>query len=103
MHIATLELIILNRLRWHFEHSLRRTLQQNFTAIVQENLRCLHLIDHATDNKKHECNYLYITYLIQHPVELIPCLNNTISVIAINDKDKTLCVLEVVPPQWSDL
>jgi len=61
------------------------------------------MIDNAKDNKKHECSYLYITYLIQHPVELIPCLNNTISVIAINDKDKTLCVLKVVPPQWPDL
>lgn len=42
-------------------------------------------------------------YLIQHPVQLIPCLNNSIPVIAINHKNKTLRVLEVVPPQWTDL
>lgn len=42
-------------------------------------------------------------YLIQHPVQLIPCLNNSIPVIAINHKNQTLRVLEVVPPQWTDL
>lgn len=42
-------------------------------------------------------------YLIQHPMQLIPGLNNSISVIAIHHKYKTLSVLEVVPPQWTDL
>jgi len=42
-------------------------------------------------------------YLIQHPVQLIPCLNHSVSIIAINHKNKTLGVLEVVPPQWTDL
>lgn len=44
-----------------------------------------------------------ITYLIQHPVQLIPCFYHSISIIAINHKNKTLSVLEVVPPQWTDL
>lgn len=42
-------------------------------------------------------------YLIQHPVQLIPSLNNTISIVAVNHKDKALGVLEVVPPQRPDL
>jgi hypothetical protein len=44
-----------------------------------------------------------LIYLVQHPEELILCFNNTISVIAINNKDKALGVLEIVPPQWPDL
>ena len=42
-------------------------------------------------------------YLVEHPVELIPSFNNTVTIIAINHKDKSLGVLEVMPPQWSDL
>lgn len=48
-------------------------------------------------------NELIPTYLIQHPMQFIPCLNNTVSVIAVHNKYETLCVLEVVPPQWTDL
>ena len=36
-------------------------------------------------------------------MQLIPGLNNTISIIAVHNKDKTLGVLEIVPPQRSDL
>ena len=43
------------------------------------------------------------SYLIQHSMQFISCLNNSVSVIAINHKYKTLCVLEVVPPQWTNL
>lgn len=42
-------------------------------------------------------------YLIQHPMQLIPCLYNSIPIIAIHDKNKTLCVLEVVSPQGPNL
>jgi hypothetical protein len=41
--------------------------------------------------------------LIQHPVQLIPSLNDAVSVVAINLKDKPLCVLEVASPQRSNL
>ena len=37
-------------------------------------------------------------YLIQHPVQLIPSFNYTVTVIAINNEDKSLCILEVVSP-----
>jgi hypothetical protein len=36
-------------------------------------------------------------------MELIPSFNNTIPVIAVHDKDKPLGVLEVMPPERSDL
>lgn len=42
-------------------------------------------------------------YLIQHPMQFIPGLNNTISIIAVHNENETLCVLEVVPPQGTDL
>ena len=42
-------------------------------------------------------------YLIEHPVQFISSLNNTVSVIAVHHKDETLSVLEVVPPQWTNL
>lgn len=42
-------------------------------------------------------------YLIQHSVQLIPCLNYSIPVIAIHHKNEALSVLKIVPPQWTDL
>jgi hypothetical protein len=39
---------------------------------------------------------------IQHSLQLLSGLNNTISVIAVNHKDDTLRVLEVMSPQRSD-
>ena len=42
-------------------------------------------------------------YLIQHPVQLISGLNNSVPVIAVNNKNETLCILEVVPPQGTNL
>ena len=41
--------------------------------------------------------------LIKHPVKFISSLNNSVSVVAVHDKDQTLRVLEVVPPQRTDL
>jgi hypothetical protein len=36
-------------------------------------------------------------------VKLISGLNNTLSVIAVNNKNEALGVLEIVPPQGPDL
>jgi len=41
--------------------------------------------------------------LVQHALELLTCLYNTIAIVAVNDEDDTLGVLEVMPPQRSDL
>lgn len=43
------------------------------------------------------------TDLVQHPMQLIFSLNNTITIIAVYHKNKSLCVLEVVSPQGSNL
>ena len=43
-----------------------------------------------------------MSYLIQHPVQLISSFNNAISIIAVHHKNKPLCVLEVVSPQMMD-
>jgi hypothetical protein len=40
---------------------------------------------------------------VQHSLQFLTCLNNTISVIAVNDEDDALGVLEVVSPQRPDL
>lgn len=44
-----------------------------------------------------------MNYLIQHPMQFISSLNNTVPIIAIHHEYETLSVLEVVPPQWADL
>ena len=41
--------------------------------------------------------------LVQHALQLFAGLNDTVTVIAVDDEDDTLGVLEVVPPQRSDL
>lgn len=41
--------------------------------------------------------------LIKHPVQLIPGLVNSFSIVAIHHEDEALGVLEVVPPQGPDL
>lgn len=42
-------------------------------------------------------------YLIQHAVKLVAGLADTFAIIAINDEDQTLGVLEVVPPERANL
>jgi hypothetical protein len=42
-------------------------------------------------------------HLIQHPVKFITCFNNTVTIIAVHDKNKTLGVLEIMPPQGTNL
>lgn len=41
--------------------------------------------------------------LVQHALQLLPGLNDTIAIVRVDDEDDTLGVLEVVPPQRSDL
>lgn len=41
--------------------------------------------------------------LVQHALKLLTSLNNTVTVIAVDNEDDTLGVLEVVPPQRTDL
>lgn len=41
--------------------------------------------------------------LVQHALELLASLNNTIAIVAVDNEDDTLGVLEVMPPQRTDL
>lgn len=41
--------------------------------------------------------------LVQHALQLLPGLNDTIAIVRVDDEDDTLGVLEVVPPQRSNL
>jgi len=41
--------------------------------------------------------------LIEHALELLAGLGHTVAIVAVNDEDNTLGVLEVVPPKGADL
>ena len=41
--------------------------------------------------------------LVEHALELLTRLDNTVAIVAIDDEDDTLGVLEVMPPQRTDL
>ena len=41
--------------------------------------------------------------LVQHALQLLACLNDTVAIVAVDDEDDALGVLEVMPPQRSDL
>jgi hypothetical protein len=41
--------------------------------------------------------------LVEHALELLTGLNNTVAIVGVDDEDDTLGVLEVVPPQRTDL
>lgn len=41
--------------------------------------------------------------LVQHALQLLTGLNDTIAIVAVDDEDDTLGVLEVVPPERTDL
>jgi hypothetical protein len=41
--------------------------------------------------------------LVQHALQFLTCLDHTITIVAVDDEDDTLSVLEVMPPQRTDL
>lgn len=41
--------------------------------------------------------------LVEHALEFLTSLNNTITIVAVDNENDTLGVLEVVPPQRTDL
>lgn len=40
---------------------------------------------------------------VEHSLQLLPSLNDTVAIVAVNHEDDTLCILEVMPPKRSDL
>lgn len=41
--------------------------------------------------------------LVEHSLELLAGLDNTVAIVAVDDEDDTLGVLEVMPPERTDL
>jgi hypothetical protein len=41
--------------------------------------------------------------LVQHALQLFPSLDNSVTIVAVNDEDDTLGILEVMSPQRTDL
>jgi hypothetical protein len=41
--------------------------------------------------------------LVQHSLEFLPSLNNTITIIAVNNENDALGILEIMSPEGSDL
>ena len=41
--------------------------------------------------------------LVQHALQLLTCLNNTVTIVTIDNKDDALGVLEVMPPEGPNL
>jgi len=52
--------------------------------------------------RKHQQNGIPELVFVQHPHELFPGLTNPIPIVAIDDKNKALSVLEVVSPERSN-
>ena len=52
---------------------------------------------------KHEQKRIPELVLVQHALQLLARLDNTITIVAVDDEDDALRVLEVVSPQGSDL
>ena len=52
---------------------------------------------------KHEQSSVTQLVLVHHLMQFILSLNNTLAIVAVDNKDKSLRVLEVVAPQRSDL
>jgi hypothetical protein len=52
---------------------------------------------------KHQKHSLSQLVFVQHALQLLSGLDDTIAIVAINDEDDALGILEVMPPQWPDL
>jgi len=52
---------------------------------------------------KHQQKSVPQFILIQHTLQLLTCLHNSVAIVAVYNEDDTLGVLEVMPPQRTDL
>jgi hypothetical protein len=52
---------------------------------------------------KHKKESVPELVFVEHALQFLASLDHTVAIIAVNDKDDALCVLEVVSPQRSDL
>jgi len=52
---------------------------------------------------KHQQQSLSKFILVQHALQFLTCLDYTITIVAVDDENDALSVLEVMSPQWADL
>jgi hypothetical protein len=57
------------------------------------------LIDYIYNAKQTEHCMVYVVYRVEQVVELIPGQSNAVPVVAVDDEDEALGVMEVVLPQ----
>ena len=66
-------------------------------------LRSVHRVWQILLVSEHEQHGVAKLVLVQHAVQLVARLHHTVSVVTVHHEDETLRILEVVPPQGTDL
>ena len=100
-----------NRVYTNFSHKVeangRRGGESDLAQRVQPklvcNVRCVHCVREILLVCKDKENSVPELILVQHSMKLVASLSRTVPVVGIDNKDEPLRVLEVVPPEGSDL
>jgi len=79
------------------------TLSQAMKTQLVGNLGSVHGIGQILLVGENQKNSVSKLILVQHTLQFLPSLDDTITIITVNDEDDTLGVLEVMSPQRSDL
>lgn len=91
----------------HNNHVQRSTYPGALPQAVQSELVCnlcsIHSIWQILLVGKDQEQSVTELVLIQHTLQLLAGLDHTIAIVAVDDEDDALGVLEVMPPQRSDL
>jgi hypothetical protein len=72
------------------------------TQLVR-NLRCVHGVRQILLVGEYQKQRIPQLILVQHALQLLTRLDNTVTIVAVDDEDNALRVLEVMPPQRTDL
>jgi len=67
------------------------------------NLRRIHRIGQILLVRKHQQQRIPQLVLVEHALQLLARLDDAVAVVAVDDEDDALRVLEVVPPQRANL
>jgi hypothetical protein len=78
-------------------------LTQRVQAQLVGDLRGVHGVGQVLLVSEHKQHGVAQLVLVQHAVQLIACLPDTVAIVRVHHEDQPLRVLEVVPPQRADL
>ena len=78
-------------------------LPQTVQAQLIRNLRRIHRIRQILLIRKHQQQRIPQLVLIEHALQLLAGLDHTVAIVAVDDEDDALSVLEVVAPEGTDL